>query len=130
MSPKLPELSRLEFQCLRALWSRGEASVREVQSGLEPSPSYSTIRKIFERLEEKGAVKRVRRDGRAWVYKSRVSASAMIRKEIRRLVEVLFDGAGAPLVAHLADMDAISLEDLRALEARLEPDPEKGGKQP
>jgi len=116
----LPELSRFELQCLRALWARGEASVKDVQAALPEAPGYSTVRKIFERLEEKGAVERVRREGRAWIYRSRVSAPAMIRKEIRRLMDALFDGQAAPLVSHLADMNAISLADLKALESHLD----------
>ena len=104
---------------MRRLWARGEASVREVHADLPGAPSYSTVRKIFERLEEKGAVEKVRRDGQAWIYHSAVTPSAMIRKEIRRLVDGLFDGSGAPLVAHLADMDAVSAADLREIEARI-----------
>ncbi len=121
MPKRLPELSRFELQCLRRLWARGEATIRDIHADIPNAPSYSTVRKIVERLEEKGAIKRVRRDGRAWIYKSTVARSAMVRKEIRRLIDSLFDGSGAPLVAHLADMDAISLEDLQALETRLKP---------
>ena len=106
-----------------ALWSRGEASVREVQAALPEAPGYSTVRKIFERLEEKGAVERVRREGRAWIYRSTVSSAAMIRKEIRRLIDTLFDGSAEPLVSHLADMNAISLADLRRLEEKLDDEP-------
>ncbi len=119
MAPPLPDLSRFEIQCLRLLWTRGEASVREIHSDLRDPPSYSTVRKIFERLENKGAVRRVRQDGKAIVYTSLVEAPAMIRKEIGRLLDTLFDGAAAPLVAHLADMDAVSLDDLRELEQYL-----------
>lgn len=120
MTKPLPELSRFELQVLRRLWALGDASVREVHAALPNAPSYSTVRKIFERLEEKGAVERVRLDGRAWVYHSTVSSASMIRREIRRLIDGFFDGDGAPLVAHLAEMDAISLEDLREIEKRVE----------
>jgi BlaI family transcriptional regulator, penicillinase repressor len=119
MSKSLPELSRFELQCLRRLWNKGEASVREIQAEFPTGPSYSTFRKIIERLEDKGAVVRVRQEGRAWIYRSAVSPSGMIRKEIRRLIDGLFDGKGAPLVAHLADMEALSLEDLREIEETL-----------
>jgi len=117
----LPELSRFELQCLRRLWSLGDATVRQVQADFPGGPGYSTFRKIFERLEAKGAVVRVRREGRAWIYRSAVSSSGMIRKEIRRLIDGLFDGRGAPLVAHLAHMEALSLEDLKAAEEALRP---------
>ena len=80
------------------------------------------MRKIFERLEEKGAIERVRLDGKAWVYRSAVSSSMMIRKEIQKFLDVLFDGSASPLVSHLADMDALSIEDLHELEKQLEKD--------
>ena len=119
MSRSLPDLSRFELQCIRRLWERGEASVREVHVDLEEAPSYSTVRKIFERLEEKGAVVRTRKDGKAWIYRSAVKPAAMIRKEIRRLLDSLFDGSASPLVAHLADMNELFMDDLREVERQL-----------
>jgi len=116
---KVPDLSRFELQCLGKLWSLGHASIREVHEALDGAPSYSTVKKIFERLEEKGAVERVRRAGKAWVYRSTVKPRAMIRKEVRRLLDTLFDGEAAPLVAHLADTDELSLDDLREVERTL-----------
>jgi predicted transcriptional regulator len=114
-----PDLSRFELQCLRLIWSRGDASIRDVHAALEDPPSYSTVKKIVERLEEKGAVKRVRREGKAWVYRSAVPPRVMIRKEIHRLLDALFGGEAAPLVAHLAEMDKLSIEDLREIERAL-----------
>lgn len=119
MKRALPDLSRFELQCLRRLWKRGEATVREIHRDIPNAPSYSTVRKIVERLEEKGAVSRVRLEGKAWVYRPDVSAGEIIRKEIRRLIDSLFDGSAAPLVSHLADMKALSVEDLRELEKEL-----------
>ncbi len=119
---RVPELSRFELQCLGKLWSLGSASIREVHEVLEQAPSYSTVKKIFERLEEKGAAERVRREGKAWVYKSTVKPRAMIRKEIRRLLDSLFDGEAVPLVAHLAEMDELSLDDLQEIEQTLNKD--------
>ena len=116
---RLPDLSRFELQCLRKLWNRGQATVRDIHGDLDDPPGYSTVKKIVERLEEKGAVVRVRKEARAWVYRSPVSASAMIRKEIHRFLDTLFDGAGTPLVAHLADMKEVSVDDLREIERQL-----------
>jgi BlaI family penicillinase repressor len=119
MMTRLPDLSRFELQCLRKFWDRGQATIREIHGDLEDPPGYTTVKKIVERLEEKGAVLRVRKEGRAWVYRSTVSAPAMIRKEIHRFLDILFDGAGTPLVAHLADMNEVSLEDLKEIEQQL-----------
>ena len=116
---KLPDLSRFELQCLRKLWERGEATIREIHQDLVDPPTYSTVRKIVERLEDKGAVVRVRKHERAWIYRSAIKPSAMIRKEIRRFLDVAFDGAATALVAQLADMKEVTLEDLRELERQL-----------
>ena len=117
---RLPDLSRFELQCLRKLWDRREATVREIRHALEDPPSYSTVRKIVERLEEKGAVKRVRKDGKAWVYRPTVQQSAMLRKEIRRFLDIAFDGSAAPLVAQLARMEELTINDLREIERTLD----------
>jgi BlaI family penicillinase repressor len=115
----LPDLSRFELQCLRLLWERGETSARAIHEGLDGAPSYSTVRKIFERLEAKGAIERTGMEGRAVIYRPTVGRGAMIRKEIGRLLDSLFDGAAAPLLSHLADMKAVDLQDLRDLEREL-----------
>ena len=125
MARSLPQLSRFELQVLRLLWTRSEASVSDLHGDIEDAPSYSTIRKIVERLESKGAIERVRVDGLAVVYRAAVPRTAVIRQEIRRFLDVMFDGAAAPLVAHLADMDAVSLADLKQLEQHLAPAPRK-----
>jgi BlaI family penicillinase repressor len=112
----LPDLSRFELQCLRKLWNRGEATVRDIHDDLDDAPSYSTVRKIVERLEEKGAIERVRKSDKAWVYRSTIAPSAMLKKEIRRFLDAAFDGAAAPLVAQLANMNEVTLDDIRELE--------------
>ena len=83
------------------------------------SASYSTIRKILERLEKKQASERVGKAARSVLYRARVGHAAIVRREIRRFLELMFDGAAVPLLAHLADMKALELEDLRALEQAL-----------
>jgi len=67
-------------------------------------------------------VKRVRRDGKAWIYRSTVAPRAMIRKEIRRFLDSVFDGSADSLVSHLAEMKELSLSDLREVEQQLRQD--------
>ena len=119
MSRTLPDLSRFELQCLRLLWDQGEASARQIHERIDEPPSYSTVRKIFERLEDKGAIERVGKAGRAFVYRPTVGRTAMMRKEIQRLLDALFDGAAAPLLSHLAQMRELSLDDLREIEREI-----------
>jgi BlaI family penicillinase repressor len=119
----LPDLSRLELQCLRRIWQLERATVRQIHAdlagGAEGAPSYSTVRKIVERLEDKGAVARSERQGKAWVYRATVSRTKMLRKEVRRFLDAAFGGSASPLIAQLADMDVVTLEDLREIERQL-----------
>jgi BlaI family penicillinase repressor len=120
MARELPDLSRFELQCLRLVWERGDASARDVHASLDDPPSYSTVRTILTRLEDKGAIVRTRRDGKAWVYRSLLDPEAVRRREVGRFLETLFGGRADHLVSTLTDMDALSVEDLRDLERSLE----------
>ena len=59
--------------------------------------------------------------------RSTVKPGEMIHKEIRRFLDSVFDGSAGPLVAHLAEMDELSVGDLKAIEQRLD---ENGPKPP
>ena len=120
MPEKLPDLSRLEIQCLRLLWKRQQASVREIQTDLGPSAGYSTVRKIIERLEEKGAVQRAGRRGKALLYRSRVSQTEMMRKEVGRFLDTMFDGSALSLMSQLVDMESVTASDLDRLQEYLD----------
>ena len=60
-------ISRFEFQLLERLWELGPSSVREVQEALPPEhrPAYTTVQTMIYRLEQKGAVRRVKKTGNA-----------------------------------------------------------------
>ena len=66
-------LGQLERSVLERLWSFGrETSVRELQSGFEGQPAYTTLMTTLDRLFKKGLLER-RREGRAFLYRPRVT---------------------------------------------------------
>ncbi len=119
------KLTRFELQIMDRIWDRGEVSVREIVEGLEREsrPAYTTVQTIVQRLEQKGAVRRTRRVGTAFLF----SAVITKRSAYRRLVDDLLDlmGGPQPLLAHLLDAHKVTLEDLHAAEAGL--DDRRGG---
>ena len=48
-----PKLTKLELQIMDALWTRGSASIREIQEAFpeEDRPAYTTIQTTVYRLE-------------------------------------------------------------------------------
>src|SRR5229473_3501313 len=116
MASERISLTKFETEVMSILWRLGEATVREVQDAVDRDdrPAYTTVQTIVQRLEQKGAVRRTRKEGNALFFEP-----AITRKSVyRRLVDELLDlvGGSQPLVAHLVESGKLSLEDLRAVE--------------
>ena len=92
----------LELLCLKALWSLGEGSVKEVRVQVEPSRplAYTTVMTVLDRLVRRGVVTR-RKAGRAFVYAPSVSRDAMRRLALEEFLEAYFEGSREQLAAFL-----------------------------
>ena len=112
-----PKLTPLELQIMEALWRLGRLSVREIQEAFpEPGrPAYTTIQTTVYRLEEKGALRRVRKIGNAHVFDA-----VLTRQQGRgRLIDDLlglFGGRTQPVMAHLVETGKLTLNDVREAE--------------
>lgn len=117
---KSVKLTKFELEVMHALWELKSASVRELQEQLPEKrrPAYTTVQTIVRRLEDKGAVKRAKKIGNAFIFEPLISRRATHHKLIAELLE-LFGGSARPLMAHLAEAGKLSLEDLREMEALL-----------
>lgn len=113
-------LTKFELEIMQVLWDMGSGSVREVQERLPEKrrPAYTTVQTIVRRLEEKGAVRRVKKIGNALIFEPVVSRRSTHHRLITELLE-LFGGSARPLMAHLAETGKLNLEDVRELESLL-----------
>lgn len=120
------KLTKFELEVMSALWELGPASVREVQEKLpeKKRPAYTTVQTIVYRLEEKGAVRRVKKIGNAHIFEANVTRKSAHRRLINELLD-LFGGSARPLMAHLVETGKLSLEDVRELENDLSKQDEK-----
>ena len=112
-----PKLSRLEFQIMETLWARGELSIREIQESFpEPDrPPYTSIQTIVYRLEEKGAVRRVRKIGNAHIFEAAFSRQQVSGRFIDDLLS-LFGGRAQSVMAHLVESGKLTRADIRETE--------------
>ncbi|MEM9292963.1 MAG: BlaI/MecI/CopY family transcriptional regulator [Acidobacteriota bacterium] len=110
-------LTRFELDVMEELWRLGRASVRELLEQLpnRRRPAYTTVQTIVRRLEEKGAVKRVKKIGNAHIFEPTVERQHAYRRLVSDFLD-LFGGSAKPLMAHLARSGQLSLEDLREAE--------------
>jgi predicted transcriptional regulator len=105
---------------MHVLWEIGSGSVREIQERLPEKrrPAYTTVQTIVRRLEEKDAVRRLKKIGNAFIFEPLVTRKSAHHRLINELLDS-FGGSARPLMAHLAETGKLSLEDLKELEAML-----------
>ena len=114
-------ISDAELEVMEALWGAGHPlTAAEAADRIGPGRGWSlaTVKTMLSRLATKGAVKH-REDGRRFLYSPAIKRDAYVGHESRRFVERLFGGRLSPLVAHLAEEDALDEEDIAAIEALL-----------
>jgi len=116
-----PRISRFEFQLLDKLWELGPCSIREIQESLpeKDRPAYTTVKTMIYRLEEKGAVCRVKKIGNAHLFEANVSRQAVHHRLIGDLLSLL-GGSAAPVMSHLVETGKLTLADVKELEKKLE----------
>jgi predicted transcriptional regulator len=116
-----PRLTKLEMQIMETLWTRGEASIREVQEAFpaKSRPAYTTVQTTMYRLETKGSVRRVKKVGNFHIFAATVERSAAQRRLVDDLL-ALFGGRTQPVMAHLIESGKLTLEDVKAAEKELQ----------
>ena len=92
----------LELECLKVLWTLGEANVKSVQHALNHHRdlAYTTVMTLLERLTRKGGVSR-RKEGRSFVYMPVLNREALRRQAVKELVDCYFDGSHDALLTYL-----------------------------
>src|SRR5229473_2447186 len=115
-----PKLTKLELQIMEALWTRGTSSIREIQEAFPERnrPAYTTIQTTVYRLEEKKALRRVKKISNAHIFEAVISRNAAQRRLIDELLG-LFGGRTQPVMAHLIESGKLTLDDVKEAEETL-----------
>jgi len=105
---------------MEALWTRGASSIREIQEHFPEKrrPAYTTVQTTVYRLEEKGAVHRVRKVGNFHIFEAATSREDAQRRVIDDLL-VLFGGRTKPVMSHLVQSGKLTLDDVKEAEKEL-----------
>lgn len=115
---KTPRLSKAETRVLEQYWKLRIASVREILDSLpeEERVAYTTIQTLVCRLEDKGAVRKVKMIGKAQLFAPAIEQSQYRSGLVSDLLE-LFGGSPQMLVSNLLESGTITLKDLKALQS-------------
>lgn len=109
-------ISGAESQIMEALWRSGplnaEGIIAEVGEAHAWAPG--TVKTLITRLLRKGAIEGQRREG-GYFYRPLVTRASYVQSESQSLVDRLFEGEVAPLVAHFAEHRALTPKDIKLL---------------
>jgi predicted transcriptional regulator len=120
--PAIPELERLVME---QIWAQGEATVRSVRDALnghegQPERAYTTVLTIFQRLDAKGLVHRIR-NGKTDVYTAALPREeylgARADAEVSELLEQYGELALVQFARRMAALDPERRAALRRLAA-------------
>jgi len=102
---------------MEEFWRSGRLSIREVQESLpgKKRPPYTSVQSTVNRLEERGAVRRVRKIGNAHMYEAVISAQEARGHVLDDLLR-LFGGRAQTVMAHLVQSGKLTREDIAETE--------------
>lgn len=122
MSKHQEEPSATELEVLKALWSLGPSTIRQLADRLYPgggTSQYATVQKLLDRLETKRCVRR-RRAERVNVFVASVELRDLIERRLRNAAQDLCEGSLTPLLTHLVGDAGLRPDELRSLRELIE----------
>jgi predicted transcriptional regulator len=114
-------ISDAELEVMEVLWASNKPlTATDVADRVPSDRSWSlpTVKTMLSRLSAKGALE-YREEGRRYLYSAAIPRDSYVGRESRRFVDQLFGGRLSPLVARLAEEQALDEDDIAAIEAIL-----------
>lgn len=111
-------ISQAELDVMEVIWRGAPIAATDVANELKDKKDWNirTVKTLLARLVEKEAVS-TQKDGRRFLYRPIIDRQTYVGGAATRLVDRLFGGRAAPLVAQLAESKTLTAEDIAELEA-------------
>jgi BlaI family transcriptional regulator, penicillinase repressor len=106
-----------EFQIMKVVWERGRVTVRDVYEALRKRRqiAYTTVMTMMNILDQKGFLKRIPGEDRAFVYEPARSQQTVTRAMVNEFLDRVFGGSANPLMLHLIKDKRLTKQDLDEL---------------
>ena len=115
------QISEAESVVMDVLWRRHPLGAEDVVLALADRQDWqeATIKTLLNRLLNKGAIA-AEKEGRRYLYSPLLRREDWVLEESGSLLDRLFDGRVAPLVAHFSEQRKLSRKDIAELRKLLE----------
>jgi predicted transcriptional regulator len=116
----MERITDAEFAVMEVLWDEAPLTALEVADRVPTERSWSvrTVKTLLSRLLEKNILSHVE-EGRRYLYRPAVAREDYVARESGRMLDRMFGGRVTPLVAHLAERNQLTAEDIAEIEALL-----------
>ena len=113
-------ISDAEHAVMEVLWDESPLTAQDVAERIPAGRDWSsnTVKTLLGRLLAKDVIAH-EEDGRRYRYRPRVQREDYVAGESRKMMDRLFGGRLTPLVAHLAERDALTAQDIAEIEKLL-----------
>lgn len=113
-------ISDAEHAVMEVLWDESPLTAQDVAERVPAEREWSanTVKTLLGRLLAKNVIAH-QEDGRRYLYRPIVAREDYVAGESRRMIDRLFGGRLTPLVAHLAERDQLTAQDIAEIEAIL-----------
>lgn len=114
-------ITAAESQVMEVLWRRGPLAADELVAEVAEPQGWgdATVKTLINRLLKKNAIRSVREGGRHR-YEALIQRTDYVQTESQGLLDRLFEGRLAPLVAHFAEHRALKPDEVKRLRKLLE----------
>lgn len=108
-------ISDAEAAVMQVLWDGAPRTAEEVVAALAQTDwAEPTIKTLLNRLLNKGAIA-AQKDGRKYLYTPLLQREQWVQQQSEGLLQRLFGGRVAPLVAHFSERGKLSASDIAEL---------------
>lgn len=116
----VPRLGRVQLRIMQVLWKLDRATARQITDELnrESPIAHSTVQTLLRKIEAKGAVT-YEKQGRQFIFRPLIRPEQVTRTATRDLINRVFDGSPAGLIAYLLENEKLSKKDLAELRRRI-----------
>lgn len=114
-------ITEAEAAIMSVLWEGSPRSAEDILRIVGPEREWqeSTVKSLLSRLVQKDAI-RATKDGRRFLYEPLITQKQYLTQESSTLLDRLFGGRVAPLVAHFSENQKLSKRDLAELRQLIE----------
>ncbi len=115
------QISEAESLVMQVLWQRSPRYAEDIIAQLceEQDWQEPTIKTLLNRLLNKGAIQ-AEKHGRRYNYSAVLKREEWVTSESKSLLNRIFDGRVAPLVAHFSEKGKLSKKDIAELKKLIE----------